>query len=530
MKKLFLIVFLAVVGLVVVPFKDYAADEPEDEIKIYLGQPKVISVSNPTRIAIGNPNIVDVVTATKQELTLSPKTTGTTTLAFWDSYGEQSFKVRVIPEDVTDIKRRIDNLLSKINLPGVYTQVQEDEGKVLLLGRVKTAQEREKVTLALGELKNKTLDLIEIKEEESVVQIEVQVMELNKDATNTLGFTWPGSLTLTEKGSPGISDAGAKLSSGEGLFRVLNINRTAYSLTLDALVQEGKAKILSQPRLACQSGKEAQLLVGGEKPIFTTEVASTGGQGTNVEYKEYGIKLKIKPTVTEEKQIKLALDVDISEAGAAETIGAANAPTAKAYPLTKRTASTELFVGNGQTLAIGGLIKQKTEEDIRKSPFIGDVPVLGWLFTKKTTKWGGGNGERGNTELFITLTPTLIGEEKKTAEVKKESPKTVFVAPQKSVSDPLLEYAGVIQKRILENLTYPSLAKESGFQGALKLSLFLSYRGELLDLKVKESSGYELLDENAINVAKAIGIYPPFPASINLKDVWIDVPILYNLD
>jgi len=521
------------------PFNGYALDEAGEELKLFVGEPQILSVNNPSRIVIGNPDIADVSDVTKDEMTINPKTAGTTSLVFWDNFGEQSYQIKVIAENMNEVKRRVDNLLGKLNLPEVYTQIAEEESKVLILGRVKTPQDRERISTALGALKDKIIDLVVLKEEEAVVNIDVQVLELNKDATNTLGLTWPGAINLAERGSPGLS--GAKWST---LFKVLDLERGTvssgtytsdpFTFKLDALIQEGKARVLSRPRLSCQSGKEAELMVGGEKPIFTTTVAATTGtSGTEVEYKEFGIKLKIKPTVAEEKKIKLALNVEVSEVGTAEFIGLTTQRTAQAYPLTKRNASTELFLNDGQTMAIGGLMKQKTEEDIRKTPWLGDIPILGLLFRKKTTTIGGGTGARGDVELFITLTPTIVSEEKKATEDKKEiTPKTTPAASSisKNLPESIAGYASIIQKRILENLTYPALAKEAGFKGTVKLSLHLSYQGELLEAKVKESSGYKILDDQSISSAKKIISYPPFPSSIEQKELWVDIPIVYQLN
>jgi len=532
MKRIFLIIFLITISFMTLPLKVYTAEEAE-EIILYLGEVKILSVDNPKRIAIANPNIVDVTNVSKNEITLSPKAVGATTLVLWDNFGEQSYRVKVFAEDISEIKQRIDNLLRKLNLTTVYTEAEEEEGRVLLLGSVKTPQDKERITTVLGALRDKTADLVVIKEEEAVVEIDVQILELNRDATATLGFTWPAALNLIEKNSPGIS-GGVKAST---LFKVLNLQRgtsaaaTPWNFKLDALIQEGKARILSRPRLACQSGKEAELLVGGEKPIFTTEVAgTTGGEGTTVDYKEYGIKLKIKPTVVEDERIKLALNVEVSEVGTAETIGSETTTTAKAYPLTKRNASTELYLNNGQSMAIGGLIKQKTEEDLRKFPWLADIPVLGLFFRQKTTKIGGGQGERGNTELFILITPTIISPKRDMREVSSEIKPGVSSGSIENISTPLARYASIVQKRILEKMTYPALAKEAGYQGTVKISLHLSFRGELLEAKIKDSSGYNILDENTLRIAKEISSYPPFPPSIEPKELWVDIPVVYKLD
>ncbi len=521
MKKNFLLIVLVGVSFIIQPVNDYAADNIGEELRLYVGQAEILSVSNPTRIVIGNPSIVDVIQATKTEVTLSPKATGSTNLVIWDNFGEQSYRIKVLSGDLEDIKLRLDNLLGKLSFPKVYTQVIEEEDKILLLGKVSTPQDRERLTMALGVLKEKVVDLIRV-EEENMVEIDVQVLELSSDATKTLGFTMPASISVGE-----TPDRFSKTLRGslDAIWHVFDWPRNEFTATINALVQEGKAKILSRPRLACQSGKEAELLVGGEKPIFTTEI-STGGAGTEVEYKEYGIKLKIKPTViSEEKKIKLALNVEVSEVGAAEFIGLTTQRTAQAYPLTKRNASTELFLNDGQTLAIGGLIKQKTEEDVRKTAGLGDIPILGMLFRRKTTKIGGGEGERGNTELFITLTPTIINQGKEQG--KKQ------ISSRSRAEDALFSvtsYARIIQKRILENLVYPTYAKEAGFQGTVKLGLHIFYTGELLEVKVESSSGYKVLDDNAVSVAQSIFSYPPFPPSLELKELWVNIPIAYQLE
>jgi pilus assembly protein CpaC len=515
------------------------AQDSAEEIMLYVGLIKTIPVSSPTRIAVGSPDIADVTSAKEREITLLGKAPGTTTLVIWDSFGEQKYSVTVTAEDMTEAKRRIDSILETLNLPSVNAKTEEKEGKIFLMGSVKTPQDKERINVALAALKDKILDLIEVKEEEAVVEIDVQVLELNRDATRTLGLTWPGAINLIERGSPGIQPVGVKTST---LFKVLNLERATsagaepFTFKLDALIQEGKAQVLSRPRLACQSGKEAELLVGGEKPIFTTQVASAtgGGDTTSVDYKEYGIKLKVKPTVVEGERIKLGLNVEVSEIGTADSIGTSSTTTAKAYPLTKRTVSTELYLNNGQSMAIGGLIKQKSAEDVRRVPGLSSIPLLGLLFRQKSSTLGGGTGERGNAELFIILTPRIISQGlADLKEVKKEAkpePAYYTTTTDEDLSTPLGKYASVVKKRILDNLSYPSLAKEASFQGEVKLRLLLSYRGELLEAKIKGSSGYNILDENTLTVAKNSTPYPPFPESIKEKEIWVDIPIVYRLD
>ncbi len=535
MKKAFWIIFLVAFAIISSPVRNSFCASSEEVVKLFIGEPWVVPVNELVRVAVGNPAVADVGAVSKKEITIVPKSPGATTLVFWDLYGEQSFKLKVFAEDIREVKRRIDNLLAKLNLPDIYTQDEEDEGKVVLLGEVKTSQDLEKISLALGKtLEAKTLNLINVKELETAVEIDVQVLELSKDATKTLGLTNPlstGPISVTEVGTQALTG-----TTWGKLFNVLNVQRGAFTWTLDALIQEGKAKVLSRPRLACQSGKEAELSVGGEKPIFTTQVASAGGQGTDVEYKEYGLKLKIKPTVTSDDRIKVALNVEISEVGTAEVIGSPDSPTAKAYPLTKRTIITELYLDDGQTLAVGGLIKQKMEEDVVRTPWFSDIPVIGVLFRKKTTTIGSGTGQRGNMELFVTLTPKIVGKQDISSDEagkEKQAKVSINLSDEdfgKNIPDYLKTYAGIVQRRILDKMAYPVSAKEAGFQGKVKLGLHLSYIGELMDIAIRESSGYNVLDDNAIASARKAVPFPPFPASIDKKDIWIDIPVAYQLD
>ncbi len=550
----FLIALLIAMFSLALPFTNYAANDEASVIKLYMGEVKLVPVSNPSRIAIGNPAVADVTNAAKNEITIAPKAPGKTTLVVWDNFGEQDYQIKVFAEDIIAVKARIDNLLSKINLPDVKTQAEEDEGKVVLSGKVKSTEEKSRLDLVLGGLKDKILDLVQIKEDERAIEIDVQVLELDKDASTQLGFTWPSQINITEMGSPGIPVTGAtsvttgttpstsySVTPGQTtwgkLFRVLDLSRPAFTLTIDALQRDGKARILSRPRLACQSGKEAELLVGGEKPTFTTDVASAGGEGTSVEYKEYGIKLRIKPTVTDDFRIKVLLNVEISEVGLAETIGSTTTVTAKAYPVTKRNISTEVYLNDGQTLSIGGLIKQKEEISNRSVPFLGKLPILGFIFRSKATSTGGGFGERGDTELFITLTPTLINpmpmlQKKEEAQIVAAPTPVVTQAVSSAYELPenIKNYASLVQKRIIENINYPTSAKSAGFQGTVKLGLRLTYLGELTDVTVRSSSGYTALDDDAIATAKKITSYPPFPPTVTEKDIWVDIPISYKLN
>jgi len=624
------------------------------EQTFYMGEIKAVSVDSPSRVVVGNPAVADVISVSAQEIMVAGKGAGATNLIWWDDFGEHHLRLRVFTEDMGEIKSRIDSLIKELNLPNVFTRTADSEGKVLLLGTVKSNEDIDRIKTALGLLFARTTNLIKIDEEKAIIELDVEVLEVNKDGTKTLGMNWldstTGAIALTEPSRFPTRLAGVP----DSLIRVTEWTHTSLGATLNLLVQEGKARILSRPKLACQSGKEAELLVGGEKPIMTTQ-SGDSSDSTSVEYKEYGIKLKMAPVLTAEDKIKLALNVEVSDVGTAEVLGSATQTTARAYPLTKRSTATQLYLNDGQTLAISGLIKQKTEEDLQKLPWLGDIPVLGMFFRSRSTKQGGGSGERGDTELVIMITPIVIKDKsenkqaaeeakpaakKKTAvskdkketvkaaadiedeeetEIAKEStpakPKKVepakavktqkpAVTQQKTVEkksaakpvkpavkkteeksvkakekkevasskqksaekkspaaagvskeksaqapvgqdipaqeetrapeaektiDPETAYVRGVAEYLKNNIFYPWAAKQAELQGTVILDLHLVNTGDLVEARINSSSGYSVLDENALRIAKQITPYPSFPRGISDPDLWVQIPIVYNL-
>jgi len=254
-----------------------------------------------------------------------------------------------------------------------------------------------------------------------------------------------------------------------------------------------------------------------------------------VEYKEYGIKLKIKPSVTKDKRIKLALNVEVSEleSTTAEYLGTSGDATAKAYPLKKRSASTELFLNDGQTMAIGGLIKQKTVEDLSKFPWLADIPVLGLFFRSRSRTYGGGMSEKGDSELFIILTPTIIAakEQAEKTPVSKAGGETKPpLGRQENISAELKDYINAVQLKIMNAIYYPEEAEELGCEGTVGLVLRLASDGNLKEARILQSSGYKLLDEAALEVVQKQTPYPVFPKQIKLEELRIQVPVVYRRD
>lgn len=179
--------------------------------------------------------------------------------------------------------------------------------------------------------------------------------------------------------------------------------KTAYDLTghpfldinfmIQALEQNGKIRVLSRPNITTLSGEEAEILIGGELPISTTK----DGEVT-VEWKPYGIRLKIKPVVDHENKITSNIQAEVSGINNAVAVST----TAGRIPgLTSRKASTMLTVPTGQTMAIGGLMNSDESKVINKVPILGDIPIIGEFFKHTSSS-------KDKRELMILITPTVV--------------------------------------------------------------------------------------------------------------------------
>ncbi|MEW6008348.1 MAG: TonB family protein [Candidatus Omnitrophota bacterium] len=494
----------------------------EDEIFLIQGGVATVGVVSPRRVGIANPAVADIESVNKDEVILVGKAIGTTTLSIWDKLGQRILNVKVVAEDLDYLKARLEKLLSdEMDLREIVIRINKEEGKVVLLGKVRPDQE-ENVGLVLKPFSDKIINLIRT-QEDVLVQIDVQVLELSKDDTDTLGIDWLDAMNITEepvRGTTTTASGGVvtTLNRTGDLIRVVEFSRDALSAKINLLVTRGKGRILSRPKLVCLSGKEAQLVVGGQLPIVTTTSTSTTVT-SNIQYRDYGIVLNIKPTVTEDNQINTQLKTEVSEI---DTARAVQTTTYYAPAFSTRTVDTELILRDGQTVFLAGLIKNKETTTMNKFPGLADVPILGALFRSKSFI-------KGDTELVISLSPTIIHQ--KTPSIAETEEKAIV--PTLGIDepeDPLLKYIKNVQKIIADAIYYPSQAKDAGWEGKVNLKLHIRSGGELADIDIVNTSGYQLLDDAAISVAKGLSPYPPFPASVESDDIWVEVPVVFLKD
>jgi len=168
---------------------------------------------------------------------------------------------------------------------------------------------------------------------------------------------------------------------------------------IDASKERGLGKILAEPTLVTLTGQEAQFLSGGEFPV---PVSEDNGKVT-VSFKEFGVELKFLPIVLDSGSINMKLNVGVSELSTQNSvaIGVESTNSIFAIPaLTKRNVASTVELADGQTIGIAGLLNDTTRALVNRLPGIGEVPVLGALFSSQEYI-------SGQTELVIFVTPHL---------------------------------------------------------------------------------------------------------------------------
>jgi type IV pilus assembly protein PilQ len=190
-------------------------------------------------------------------------------------------------------------------------------------------------------------------------------------------------------GSTGLAPAG-------GINFGIIGTRFNLNLALQALENMQKTRTLARPEIVTVENKPAQMSLGEEIPYATVSSA-----GTQVQFKEAVLSLTVTPTVIREgdiTKIKMKVVVENNSRGFTATSG----PAAGIPAINKRRAETEVVVKEGEVLVIGGVSQRAASEGENKVPLLGDIPILGWLFKKKTTEI---NPDR---ELVVFIAPSIV--------------------------------------------------------------------------------------------------------------------------
>lgn len=245
------------------------------------------------------------------------------------------------------------------------------------------------------------------------VVIEARVLDVSEGSLKSLGLSWnilqSGSINTLDRTANRLplpnSTTNTPNQQGVGFNRdgQLGIDFTIvkrpidFSVTLNALAEDRRNRLLASPSVATLDGRPATIFIGDE--VNYVKLIQQTPQGANVQTDsvQAGIILKVLPRVHEDNSITLQIQPEVSViTGFLEVPGGGRLPQ-----LARRNADTTIRVGNGETVVIGGLIREADIKTIQKVPLLGDLPFFGYLFRKTTTS-------RDKSEIVITLTVRVM--------------------------------------------------------------------------------------------------------------------------
>jgi pilus assembly protein CpaC len=387
------------------------------EVPLY--KSRILDVDKPVRkLSIGNPDIADILVLRANQVYVVGKSLGTTNVVLWDASN------RIIATIDIEITHDVDTLKAKLHelLPNEDISVNSSQGTIILSGEVSGPAKMD-AALALatsfapedeeGNTKEgKVVNLMHVGGIQQVL-LEVKVAEINRTVMREFGIDWNafgldagnwiigganGGAGPIGFNGPFVPESQSILDSG--FFTRFLSDNFLFSATINAAKNNGLAKILAEPNLTTLSGQEATFLSGGEFPI---PVPRGIGTGTTIEFKDFGIGMGFVPVVLDADRINMKIDISVSEIARENIVNVGDLTTESRFiipSLTVRRATSTVEMGDGQTVALAGLLSEKVREDVQKFPGLGDVPVLGYLF--KSQQW-----LNEETELVIFVTPHL---------------------------------------------------------------------------------------------------------------------------
>jgi general secretion pathway protein D len=229
---------------------------------------------------------------------------------------------------------------------------------------------------------------------EPEVLLEVEVLEVSSSRLTELGIKYPDTIALVPL--PPAGSSGLTL----GNLETLNKDRVAVGVTgllINLKRQVGDYSTLANPRIRARNKEKARIMIGDKVPVITTTTAIGGFVSDSVNYLDVGLKLEVEPTVYADDEVAIKISLEVSSLGSAvkTTSGAL------AYQIGTRNASTQLRLRDGETQLLAGLIGKDERSSSNRVPGLGDLPILGRLFSSDLD-----TSQR--TELLLAITPRIL--------------------------------------------------------------------------------------------------------------------------
>jgi pilus assembly protein CpaC len=362
------------------------------------------------RVVIGQPDVIRDNEIGPNTLLITALKPGSTQLIIWDDTDRSQAVDVIIGFDLEALQNQY-----KTMFPESEIKVATLNGAIALTGHVPSLQVADQVQ-SMAAPYGKVLNFLEVSGGQQVC-LAVKFAEVSRSATSQLGVNFGGSDGISFFGNNvgQVSPLGTQAlgSAGEVALAVTSptaavtafgkgvIGNTAFAYFVAALRENSLLRVLAEPNLVAMSGQEANFLAGGEYPIPVTQGGGSGSGGSpaiTIEYKEFGVRLKMTPVVLGDGKIRMRIAPEVSD------LDFTNGVTLNGFrvpALTTRRLETVIELHEGQTFALAGLLNNNVNALKDVTPVLGDIPVLGTLF--RSVKY-----QRKETELVVLVTPHLV--------------------------------------------------------------------------------------------------------------------------
>jgi pilus assembly protein CpaC len=342
-----------------------------------------------SEIVVAQPDTLSLVATTDRSFYVRGKALGVTNILIYDAQHRLAQVVDVrVGYDVGGLEADLNSAL-----PGEAIHVSNFAGGVLLTGEVSTTSVAARAAAIAERYAPKGVENDLTIRTGQQVQVDVRVIEASHSAIKDLGL----NINVQSLGGFTFSTGGA-LPSGIQPQATVGISHQFGAWNIDAnlqaLEQKGVIRELARPNLVAMSGQEATFLAGGEFPI---PIPSGNLGTTTIEFKQFGVKLNVTPTVEDNGTIQLKVAPEVSELDPKDGI---NIQGFQVPAISTRRASTQIELRDGESFAIAGMFQRNYSSTINQIPGASNIPVLGALF--RSADW-----QRNETELVIIVTPHL---------------------------------------------------------------------------------------------------------------------------
>ena len=360
----------------------------DEMLVVEKGRSAVVEANAPfTTLVVADPDIAEAMATSNQSFFLRGKMPGSTTVLIYGASGQIAELINVEVElGLDELRTDLSNLL-----PGEDIQVYPVHDGIFLDGKLTTAAAAD-MALQVAEryVPGGVANGLSIGQSQQVL-LEVRFLEASRSAVKEIGFgnTIDANDVLASTESGTVSGLAEKTVA---LFT--NLGNENIDVRLRALEEKGVIRTLAEPNLVALSGDTVSFLAGGEFPI---PVGQRNGEIT-VEFKKFGVGLDFTPTVLGDGLVNLRVRPEVSALDRNNGIRASNI---EIPGISVRRADTTIELRDGQAFAVAGLLQNDYSNDVRQTPWLSNVPVLGALFSSKRY-------QRNESELVIIVTPRLV--------------------------------------------------------------------------------------------------------------------------